>query len=111
MRSRLSLAVAGVIAAGCATAPEARPETAAFERTLPAALDALDALDASRKSDGPYRLIAARQHPADGGWAWHFTFKAEEHLPADPSRQLLTAGGEIFVTVDPAGDATVRYGE
>jgi hypothetical protein len=107
--SRAVLLLSTFLLAGCGEEPVARPETAALDRVLPIALAAFDG---ATKTDGPYRLIDAQQMAIRGRWIWRVTFKAERHLPADPEQGPLTAGGEIFVNVDPAtGDATVGYGE
>jgi len=107
--SRILLLLCAILLAGCGEGPAVRAETAALDRVLPIALAAFDG---ARKAEGPYRLVGAQQMVLQGRWIWHFTFKAESSLPADPERELLTAGGEIFVNVNPdTGDGTVRYGE
>jgi hypothetical protein len=57
-------------------------------------------------------LTSAQQIIVQGQYIWRITFKPENLLPKDPSKGLLTKGGEIFVNVDLKTKTTkISYGE
>ncbi len=47
-----------------------------------------------------------------GKYIWRLTFKPKRLLPADPAKQIIGLGGEIFINVDlKTRETTVLYGE
>lgn len=57
-----------------------------------------------------YILTSAQQLIVDSKYVWLITFKPKSLHPEDPSKDLIGAGGEIFVTVDLAAKTTIITG-
>ena len=56
-----------------------------------------------RKSPGEFKLVSAQQIIVKGEYIWFITLKPVNLLPDDPSTQMIGAGGEVFINVDPEG--------
>lgn len=69
-------------------------------------------LRATVEPSSDYKLIRAELTWAKGKYVWLVTYKPIKLLPDDPSKGLIGAGGEVFITVDlKTGKTEVRYGE
>ena len=98
--SMLSLIFA-VFSVGCVSCsssyPEMNVDSAGLQEAIAIAKSALCEKTLNRGND--YTLIAAQQFVVKGRYIWRVTFKSG--LPKDPSKELMPAGGEIFVNIDP----------
>ena len=104
-----------LLVAGCAgkdpavSTPRRQTISADLDRAVAVAISAAQE---TKHPLGDYRLTSAEQILHQGKSIWRITFKPSRLLPADPSKELIGAGGEIFVNVDLEKQAAeVRYGE
>ena len=89
--------------------PQETAETADVTEAISLSLAELETRS-EKPSD--YILIKAEQILVNNQFIWRITFKPKELLPADPSSEVIGAGGEIFVNVDPeTKETTLRHGE
>jgi hypothetical protein len=59
-----------------------------------------------------WTIISAQQILIKGCYVWQITFKPTKLLPKEPSKEIIGAGGEVFVNVDSMTKKTeIRFGE
>gem|GEM_PF-1620144 len=69
-------------------------------------------LETRSEKPSDYILIKAERIPVNNKYIWRITFKPKEFLPADPSSEMIGAGGEIFVNVDTdTQEKSLSHGE
>ena len=85
-------------------------DTAELRDAVGIAVDAVN--EQSRYPADHYTLVSAQRMMIKGKYVWRVTFKPARLLPKDPSREMIGAGGEIFVNVDlKTRKPELRYGE